>query len=183
MKRLSLVLGALALALLPASSAVADTFDFSFTGADFSGSGTFTATHQTGDNWLITGITGQVAGYTIDSLLAPGTYPTGTLVGPNDNILIYPAELFGTKFFDHDGVAFDVDTPIGLVNVNLNDTFGFENAAAGPGNTVISEELTSVDVDPAPTPEPDSLFLLGTGVLGIAGVLRRRIAASAAPAA
>ena len=181
MKSLSLALGALAIAMLPASSALADTFDFNFAGAEFSGSGTFTATYQSGDEWLITGITGSLTDgintAQIDSLLAPGTYPTGTLIGPNDNILIYPPELFGTKYFDHHGVGFEL---VGGIDVNLNDTFGFENAAAGFNGGIQAEELTSVCVTPSPTPEPSSLLFLGTGILGVAGVMRRKMASTTA---
>ncbi|HWB32695.1 MAG TPA: PEP-CTERM sorting domain-containing protein [Acidobacteriaceae bacterium] len=176
MKRLALAMSVLALAMLPASSAFADTFDFNFTGNFFSGSGVFTADYQSGDQWLITGITGQVNGYTIDALLAPGSYPTGLGQSPNDNILIFPGEagFNSPKFFDHDGVSFEL---VGGTDVNLNDTLGFENGVATPYHIT---ELTDVSVTqntPSPAPEPESLVLLGTGVLGIAGAMRRKIAA------
>src|SRR6478609_4948317 len=128
MKSLSLALGALALAMLPASFALADTFNFSFSdaltlsGPAFSGSGTFTAMQQSGSDWLITGITGQVNGDPIVALLAPGSYPIGApFVGPNDNILLYPPGLgLGPAYFDSNGVSFEL---LGNIDVNLNDTF------------------------------------------------------------
>lgn len=186
MKRFSLALGALALAMLPASSALADTFDFSFAGAEFWGSGTFTATHQSGNQWLVTGVTGSVSSIlgtdAIDSLLAPGSYPVGApLIGPNDNILLDPpGPGFGPAYFDSNGVAFEL---LGGIDVDLNDTWGFENAAAGFNGNINAEELTSVCItheDPSPTPEPGSLFLFGTGILGVAGALRRKIATTIA---
>jgi hypothetical protein len=175
MKRLNVALLVFAAAMLPASSAFADTFDFSFSGAVFSGSGTFTATPDGVGKFLITNVTGEVAGSTITGLLPIGTYPTGAGEAPNDNILIYPPQLFGTKFFDHDGVSFSLADGI---DVNLNDTLGFENAVAGAHNFT---EFVSVDVDKetdqAVAPEPGSLVLLGTGILGVAGTLRRRLTA------
>ena len=45
---------------------------------------------------------------------------------------------------------------------------GFVTGAAGPVTYIVQS-------DPAPTPEPSSLALLGTSVLGAAGVLRRRL--------
>ena len=181
MKKLSLALGALAIAMLPASSALADTFDFNFSGALFSGTGTFTANFNSGDQWTITGVTGSVSSglvtSNIDSLLAPGTYPTGFLQSPNDNILIYPSlsGLFGDPiYFDHNGVSFSLADGN---NVNLNDTIGLEWAVATQSNIT---ELDSISVSAAPTPEPSSLFLFGTGILGVAGVIRRKMASTIA---
>jgi hypothetical protein len=59
---------------------------------------------------------------------------------------------------------------------------GFEwaaNAERGPSTHIQMTYLTSGDLEPeAPsvTPEPSSIALLGTGLLGIAGLVRRRFA-------
>ena len=90
MKRLSLALGALALATFCAQTSKADTFSFSFTGSSFNGAGTITATEEGSTNvYDVTAITGTTNGQTITGLLGIGTFDS------NDNKLYDP----GTGFF------------------------------------------------------------------------------------
>src|SRR5580692_11690168 len=90
MKHRTLGLCILALVTLAISSvAHADTFDFSFSGILFSGSGTFTATEEGAtDVYDITGVTGSVRDWA-------GSANISSLIGHNnfdgnDNKLIFP---------------------------------------------------------------------------------------------
>jgi hypothetical protein len=165
---------------LAATPAFADTFNFSFNGPFYSGSGTLQANEFASGEYNVTGISGSVndngsASSNIASVLPDGTYLN------NDNILYYPGN--GTfsgapTYFDFDGLAFSLDNSD---QISLNTFYIFIFPIA-PGSTATDgtnsvSELISECVTPAPTPEPGSLALLGTAILGGAGVLRRRFAA------
>jgi len=179
MKRLSLVLCVVALATFASTSAFADTFSFSFSGPLFSGSGNFVA-NQIGisDQYNITSVFNGSVTSGLGTSDIGGLLATNAFQG-NDNILIYPGTFGfnGAKYFDNHGVSFSL---VDGVDINLNDTFLFENAVAGTPRGFTITELTFVDVDKqcaSPVPEPNTLALLGTGILGMAGVIRRKFAA------
>lgn len=77
-----------------------------------------------------------------------------------------------------------VGTPFLISNASLLGVFSFNASVDTLGVTVADVSVGGGSAQfgfgqpPAATPEPGSLGLLGTGVLGVAGVVRRRILAS-----
>jgi len=141
------------------------TFDFSFSGAGISSSGTFAATLVSGDEYLVTSISGMQNGSAM-TLLPPGTY-----AGNNNEVFS------SSPFLSFGGLAFVLANGSTDYNIyyNASTKSYFEcNSASGPcgagDGTPISFNLTEI-------PEPGSMMLMGSGLIGLAGMVRRKLLA------
>ncbi|HEX5283864.1 MAG TPA: PEP-CTERM sorting domain-containing protein [Bryocella sp.] len=185
----------LAVALLAFScvAANADTTTITGTGAaQFTGSADLTTGPDNGNGvYTITDITGTSGyGLGVTGLIAPGGFVNG--LGLSNDNLLYPNS--STELVDSNGFAF-TDT-LGDTNFQVNvfstdgtgdyaayllDSDGFAtqipvtlDVSLVQEDPVFSIAFKSLPTPPSATPEPSTLALMGTGFLGLAGVVRRR---------
>jgi hypothetical protein len=143
-----------------ATSALADSFSFSYTGSGVTASGTFTTNSLSGGSYLITAITGTRNGQSM-TLLAPLAFDG------NDNLLFPTSPLL-----DFNGFSFAA----GGVNYNVY----FNSFACCGGTTTYYETSTpgvlGTQVNfSASVPEPSTFVLLVSGLAAIGWGVRRKI--------
>jgi hypothetical protein len=165
-------------------AARADTFDFTFgnSSSSFSGSGVLTTgTLEAPGEYSISSVTGTAKttpngpNLFINSILAPGTFPTisnGNSFPANDNVLFVTK---GIGSLDGNGLSFILGNGA-QINLYNPDGSAADALLERANGTDVSENVTISITAVAPIPEPSSFALLCTGLLGVAGMVKRRLA-------
>ena len=153
-----------ALFLVPCVLSKAETFGFSAVGSGggFSGSGVLTAANNGNGSYSISAISGTG----VTGLLATNTFFT------NDNLLFPNA----SRLVDVAGFSFTTLTggQSFMVNIFSNLT-GYEALVLDVDGDLTDTPVNfTLSTNVSATPEPSTLALLGSGLLGIAGTTWRR---------
>jgi len=185
MKRITVILSILAFALATTGLAMADIYAFSYSGNGQTGVGFLEATPEGGGQWSITGASGTIDGLAITGvdLCTYGTICRGIGGWSWDNVLYNPAVItppnLGAAKLDQLGIMFTLagGDYVNLFYVDDSDVCngrGYCSVLGAADGTVLSFGVVN-NATFAPVPEPSTLVLFGSGILGLAGILRKKV--------
>jgi PEP-CTERM motif len=118
------------------------------------------------DGFQITGLSG-VTGATLSGALGDVFNPLGGVAFDADSVTV------GT-IAGYTGILFHNPTDIDTLTITSAALAGDANFSILDSNGFNCGEVVGPVGDPAPAPEPSSLVLLGSGLLGVAGAARRK---------
>jgi hypothetical protein len=184
---IALLVGLASLAMQPAAKAT--TFDFSFSGANVSGGGTFDATLESSGVYLVANATGTITdhdGANPGTFTINGVEPTPTF--SSTNLLYIPAGANSNQgynntssFLDFGGLS--LHTAAGpLFNLfAFNDSYWLLSSADNPGGyaplaSPANEAISTFTV--AAVPEPSTWAMMILGFFGVGFLAYRRSSGS-----
>lgn len=169
MKKVTMLLIVLASALCASATPV--NFQFSYALGQGNVTGVLNTVEQGNGSFLVTDATGSYLGAPITGVFDPSL--SGNTFSFNE-ILYFPAQ----PSVDIYGIVFELN---GNTNIatgrNLYwDGAGYRSIDGANNGPYVNLNIAPLD-QRVPTPEPGTMVLLGSGVLGLAGILRRNFGA------
>lgn len=167
MKKLTVLCIVLASAMYVSATSV--NFQFAYTTESGTVSGVLNTIDQGNGTYQVTDATGSYLGVPITGVFDPSL--SGNVFAFNE-LLYFPGE----PFVDIYGIVFELGGDANIATgINLYwDGVGYRSIDGGNNGPYVQLSISPMDAQ-IPTPEPGTLALVGSGVLGAAGMLRRKL--------